>query len=127
MIDAYIDGLKVRRQVMGDEFVDQAFANATEFTRPLQDFITANAWGSVWCRTGLDLKTRSLITVAMLTALGRQAELRGHVRGALNNGASAEEIQEILLHAAVYCGVPLAADAFRTAEPILSEAVTPAP
>lgn len=121
MTDAYIEGLEVRRQVMGDEFVDKAFANATEFTRPLQDFITANAWGSVWCRSGIDLKTRSLITIAMLTALGRQHELRGHVRGALNNGASAAEIQEILLHAAVYCGVPLAADAFRTAEPILAE------
>jgi len=121
MTDAYIEGLEVRRQVMGDEFVDKAFANATEFTRPLQDFITANAWGSVWCRNGIDLKTRSLITIAMLTALGRQHELRGHVRGALNNGASAVEIQEILLHATVYCGVPLAADAFRTAEPILAE------
>lgn len=122
MTDAYIEGLEVRRQVMGDEFVDKAFANATEFTRPLQDFITANAWGSAWCRGGIDLKTRSLITIAMLTALGRQHELRGHVRGALNNGASAAEIQEILLHAAVYCGVPLAADAFRTAEPVLAAA-----
>lgn len=121
MSDAYIEGLKVRRQVMGDEFVDHAFANATKFTLPLQDFITANAWGSVWCRTGIELKTRSLITVAMLTALGRQHELRGHVRGALNNGASPEEIREVLLHAAVYCGVPLAADAFRTAEKILGE------
>lgn len=121
MTDAYIEGLEVGRQVMGDKFVDTAFAHATEFTRPLQDFITANAWGSVWCRDGIDLKTRSLITLAMLTALGRQHELRGHVRGALNNGASAVEIQEILLHAAVYCGVPLAADAFRTAETVLSE------
>lgn len=127
MTDAYIEGLEVRRQVMGDEFVDKAFANATEFTRPLQDFITANAWGSVWCRGGIDLKTRSLITIAMLTALGRQHELRGHVRGALNNGASAAEIQEILLHAAVYCGVPLAADAFRTAEPILAEQALTSP
>lgn len=121
MSDTYTDGLKVRRQVMGDDFVDRAFANASEFTRPLQDFITANAWGSVWCRDGLDLKTRSLITVAMLTALGRQTELRGHLRGALNNGASAAEIQEILLHATVYCGVPLAADAFRTAEAVIAE------
>jgi 4-carboxymuconolactone decarboxylase len=121
MTDAYTAGLKVRRQVMGDDFVDRAFANASEFTRPLQDFITANAWGSVWCRDGLDLKTRSLVTVAMLTALGRQTELRGHLRGALNNGASAAEIQEILLHATVYCGVPLAADAFRTAEAVIAD------
>lgn len=120
MSDAYTDGLKVRRQVMGDDFVDQAFANATEFTRPLQDFITGNAWGSVWCRAGLDLKTRSLITVAMLTALGRQGELRGHIRGALNNGATAAELREVLLHAAVYCGVPVAAEAFRTAEPVIA-------
>lgn len=122
MSDAYTDGLKIRRQVMGDDFVDQAFANASEFTRPLQDFITGHAWGAVWGRPGLDLKTRSLITVAMLTALGRQAELRGHLRGALNNGVSPTEIQEVLLHAAVYCGVPLAADAFRTAEPVLAAA-----
>lgn len=124
MTDNYTDGLTVRRQVMGDEFVEQALDNATEFTKPLQDFITRNAWGSVWCRGGIDLKTRSLITIAILTALGRQHELRGHVRGALNNGASAVEIQEILLHAAVYCGVPLAADAFRSAEPVLSESLT---
>lgn len=82
MTDNYTDGLTVRRQVMGDEFVEQALDNATEFTKPLQDFITRNAWGSVWCRGGIDLKTRSLITIAMLTALGRQHELRGHVRGA---------------------------------------------
>lgn len=121
MRDSYTNGLKIRRQVMGDDFVDRALADASEFTRPLQDFITAQAWGSVWCRPGLDLKTRSLVTVAMLTALGRQHELRGHVRGALNNGATREEIQEILLQAAVYCGVPLAADAFRTVETILSD------
>ena len=127
MTDASIEGLEVRRQVMGDEFVDKAIANATEFTRPLQDFITENAWGSVWCRGGIDLITRSLITLAMRTALGRQHELRGHVRGALNNGASAAEIQEVLLHAAVYCGVPLAADAFRTAEPVLAEQALTSP
>ncbi len=121
MSDAYTAGMKVRRQVMGDEFVDRALANASEFTQPLQDFITTHAWGSVWQRDGLDLKTRSLITVAMLTALGRQHELRGHLRGALNNGATPEEIREVLLHATVYCGVPLAADAFRTAEAVLAE------
>lgn len=121
MGDDYTNGLKIRRQVMGDDFVDQAFAKASSFSLPLQDFITANAWGSVWCRSGLDLKTRSLVTVAMLTALGRQTELRGHVRGALNNGASPAEIQEVLLHAAVYGGVPLAAEAFRTAEAVISE------
>lgn len=119
MTDHYSKGLKIRRQVMGDDFVDRAFAQATDFTRPLQDFITENAWGSVWQREGLDLKTRSLVTVAMLTALGRQHELTGHVRGALNNGVSAAELREVLLHAAVYCGVPAAAEAFRTAEPVI--------
>lgn len=116
MNDAYEQGLAIRRQVMGDDFVDQAFAKTSDFSRPLQEFITENAWGSVWCRGILGLKERSLITVAMLTALGRQHELAGHVRGARNNGATDEEIREVILHAAVYCGVPLASEAMRTAE-----------
>jgi 4-carboxymuconolactone decarboxylase len=115
------DGLQIRKQVMGEEFVAKAFANADDFTRPLQEYITRNAWGTVWCRNGLDLKTRSLTTLAMLTALGRTQELKGHVRGARNNGATVEEIQEVLLHATVYCGVPLAADAFRAAQEVLAE------
>lgn len=120
----YQDGLQMRKQVMGEDFVEKAFANATDFTMPLQDFITRNAWGTVWCRDGLDLKTRSLITVSMLTALGRAHELKGHLRGALNNGASPEEIREVLLHAAVYCGAPLAVDAFRTAQEVMAEAAS---
>jgi len=84
-----------------------------------QEHITAKAWGDVWQRPGLDLKTRSLITVAMLTALGKQHELKGHLRGALNNGATPAELQEVLLHAAVYCGVPAAVDAFRTAAEVV--------
>ena len=116
---AFQAGLKTRRQVMGDDFVDRAFAGATEFTAPIQEFITRNAWGDVWQRPGLDLKTRSLITVAMLTALGRQHELKGHVRGALNNGATVEEIQEVLLHASIYCGVPCAVEAFRSAAEVV--------
>jgi len=108
-------GLATRKQVMGEDFVASAFAGATDFTRPIQEHITAKAWGDVWQRPGLDLKTRSLITVAMLTALGKQHELKGHVRGALNNGVTPAELQEVLLHAAVYCGVPSAVDAFRTA------------
>ncbi|WP_052452568.1 4-carboxymuconolactone decarboxylase [Noviherbaspirillum autotrophicum] len=118
----YQDGLQMRKKVMGEDFVDKAFANATDFTMPLQDFITRNAWGTVWCRDGLDLKTRSLITVSMLTALGRAHELKGHLRGALNNGATPEEIREVLLHAAVYCGAPLAVDAFRTAQEVMADA-----
>ena len=108
-------GQAMRKQVMGEQFVDAAFANADEFTRPLQEYITRNAWGTVWGRDGLDLKTRSLVTLAMLTALGRTHELKGHVRGALTNGATVREIQEVLLHSTVYCGVPLAVDAFRSA------------
>ncbi len=112
-------GLEKRRQVMGEDFVAKAFYKATDFTLPMQHYITRNAWGDVWQRDGLDLKTRSLITVAMLTALGKQHELKGHVRGALNNGASVLEIQEVLLHASVYCGVPSAVEAFRSAAEVV--------
>jgi len=117
--DQYQRGLATRREVMGDPFVDRAMAATTPFTQPIQDHISRAAWGDVWQRPGLDRKTRSLITVAMLTALGKQHELRGHVRGALNNGASVEEIQEVLLHAAVYCGVPASVEAFRTAAEVV--------
>lgn len=112
-------GLATRTQVMGEAFVAKAFGDMTPFTEPMQQHITRRAWGDVWQRGTLDLKTRSLITVAMLTALGKQHELKGHVRGALNNGATAEELQEVLLHAAVYCGVPTAVEAFRTAASVV--------
>lgn len=112
-------GLATRKQVMGEDFVAAAFAGVTDFTRPIQEHITAKAWGDVWQRPGLDLKTRSLITVAMLTAMGKQHELKGHLRGALNNGATPAELQEVLLHAAVYCGVPTAVEAFRTAAEVV--------
>ena len=112
-------GLATLKQVMGEDFVANAFANVTDFTRPIQEHITAKAWGDVWQRPGLDLKTRSLITVAMLTAMGKQHELKSHLRGALNNGVTPAELQEVLLHAAVYCGVPTAVDAFRTAAEVV--------
>lgn len=112
-------GLATRKQVMGEDFVANALGNATPFTQPIQEYITRNAWGDVWQRPGLELKTRSLITVALLTALGRQHELKGHVRGALNNGATPEEIQEVLLHASIYCGLPAAVEAFRTAAEVV--------
>jgi 4-carboxymuconolactone decarboxylase len=121
MDQQYQDGLRVRKQVMGEAFVEKAFAGADDFTAPLQEYITRNAWGTVWCRDGLDMKTRSLITISMLTALGRAHELKGHVRGALNNGATVDEIREVLLHATVYCGVPLAVDAFRSAHEVIKE------
>lgn len=124
MDQQFEDGLRMRKQVMGEDFVEKAFANADDFTMPLQEFVTRNAWGTVWCRDGLDLKTRSLITISMLTALGRAHELKGHLRGALNNGATPEEIREVLLHAAVYCGAPLAVDAFRTAQEVMADATT---
>jgi 4-carboxymuconolactone decarboxylase len=119
-MDSQFDkGLVTRKQVMGEDFVAKALGQATDFTRPMQQYITRNAWGDVWQREGLDLKTRSLITVAMLTALGKQHELKGHVRGALNNGATVAEIQEVLLHASIYCGVPTAVEAFRAAAEVV--------
>jgi 4-carboxymuconolactone decarboxylase len=119
------NGLRARREVMGDDFVERALGSATEFTRPLQEYITRNAWGDVWQRPGLDRRTRSLITVAMLTALGRQHELKGHVRGALNNGATLADIQEVLLHASIYCGLPTAVEAWRSAAEVV-DALPPA-
>lgn len=119
--DQFEQGLQMRQQVMGEEFVAKAFANVDSFTAPLQEFVTRNAWGTTWCRDGLDLKTRSLLTLSMLTALGRAQEIKGHVRGAINNGATMQEIQEVLLHAAIYCGMPLAIDAFRSAHEVLKE------
>lgn len=121
MDSQFEDGLRMRKQVMGEAFVEKAFSNVDAFTAPLQEYVTRNAWGTTWCRDGLDLKTRSLITLSMLTALGRSHEIRGHVRGAVNNGASMKEIQEVLLHASVYCGMPLAVDAFRSAHEVLIE------
>jgi cation:H+ antiporter len=119
MTDQKKPGVEMRRQVMGDVFVDRALGNATEFTQPLQDFVNEHAWGSVWTREGLPLKTRSLITLAALTALKCPQELKGHVRGALNNGCTVEEIREALLHCAVYAGVPAAIDAFRAAQEVI--------
>jgi len=112
-------GVKLRRQVMGNEFVDRALSTTDNFTQPMQDFINEHGWGSTWQREGIDLKTRSLITIAMLAALKCPAELKGHIRGAINNGATKEEIQEVLLHSAVYCGAPAAQEAFRAAKEVL--------
>ena len=118
-MDTKKTGLEMRRQVMGDTFVDHALGNATEFTQPLQEFVNEHAWGGVWNREGLSLKTRSLITLAALTTLKCPQELKGHVRGALNNGCTVEEIRETLLHCAVYAGVPAAMDAFRAAQEVI--------
>ena len=105
------NGLEVRTQVMGEAFVARAQTNTTELTEPLQDWINEHAWGSTWQRPGLPRSTRSLVTIAMLAALKAPAELKGHVRGALNNGCTPAEIQEVLLHSVVYCGAPAAQEA----------------
>ncbi len=119
MDSQYDKGLALRRKAMGDEYVTKALAGATDFTQPIQEAITRRAWGETWQRDGLDLRTRSLVTVAMLIGQGNQHELKAHVRGALNNGATVREIQEVLLHSSVYRGFPAAVDAFRAAAEVI--------
>jgi 4-carboxymuconolactone decarboxylase len=115
------DGDRVRREVLGDKHVDRAHARSTEFTAPFQDFITRYAWGEVWSRPGLDRRERSMITLAALTAVRAEGELELHVRAALRNGLTPEEIREVLLHTAVYAGVPAANTAFAIAQRVLEE------
>ncbi len=114
-------GIDVRREVMGDEFVDRALNSANEFTMPMQKMVTENCWGTVWEREQLPRNVRSLVTIAMLTALKAPTELKGHVRGALRNGCTVEEIREVLLHAIAYCGAPAAIDAFRAANEVIED------
>ena len=117
--EKYVQGMTVRREVLGDEYVDKAINSGTDFTKPLQDLITENCWGEIWTRSAIPKKTRSLITIATLAALKAPAELKGHVRGALRNGCTVEEIQEVLLQATVYCGVPAGVEAFRAAKDVI--------
>ncbi len=117
----YERGLATRRDVLGSEYVDRALERATPFTEPMQELVTEYCWGAVWTREGLDRRTRSLLNLGMLTALNRPQELAAHVRGAVNNGCTEEEIRETLLQAAIYCGVPAALDAFRVAEQALRD------
>ena len=119
--ELYEKGLATRRAVLGDDYVNAAIANADDFSRDLQQLVTQFAWGEVWNRPGLDRKTRSLLNLAMLTALNRPHEFRLHLRGALNNGASQDEVREVLLQTAVYCGVPAAMDSFRQAREVFRE------
>jgi len=112
-------GLATRRAVLGNDYVQAALDRATDFNAPLQELVTRHAWGNTWQRKGIDLKTRSIVTVSMLVALGRMHELKIHVRGALNNGVTKQELQEIFLHASVYCGFPATVDAFRTASEVI--------
>ena len=109
----------IRRDVMGSEHVDNSLGNATAFDMPLQEAAMEHAWGAVWTRDGLDRKTRSIATVSMLIALHAHGELKGHIRGALNNGVSPEEIREIIMHAAAYCGYPAALSAMRVAREVI--------
>ena len=123
----YDTGLEIRRAVVGDEYVDAVLARQDEFTAPFQDFVTRYAWGEVWGRPDLDRRTRSCVTVALLAALGRPQELALHLRGALRNGVTPDELREVLLQTAIYAGVPAANSAFALAQELLAEsAVTPA-
>lgn len=114
-------GLAMRKRVLGNEYVEKSLAAADEYTRPLQELVTEYCWGAVWNRPGLELKTRSLLNVAMLTALNRPHELRIHVGGALTNGCTREEIIETLLQTAIYCGVPAALESTRIAREVFRE------
>ncbi len=115
------DGLKVRKEVLGEKYVDAALKNVDDFNRPMQELVTEYCWGSIWTREGLPRKTRSLLNLAMLTALNRPHEVRAHVLGAINNGVTRDEIMETLLQSAVYCGVPAGIDSFRTAKAVFAE------
>lgn len=112
-------GIAVRRAVLGAEHVDRSLANVSEFSRAMQELVTEYCWGAVWSRPGLQRRDRSLLNIAMLTALNRVAELKLHIRGALNNGVTPVEIREVLLQAGVYCGAPAGLEAFRAAEEVL--------
>ncbi|WP_366655248.1 4-carboxymuconolactone decarboxylase [Fodinicurvata sp. EGI_FJ10296] len=119
--DNYEKGLKIRREVLGAEYVDKAIANADDFNRPLQELVTSYCWGSVWGREELSRRDRSLINLAMLTALNRPHEIKLHLHGALNNGLTKDDIREVLLQTAIYCGVPAAIDSFRIAREVFAE------
>ena len=119
--ERYANGIEVRRAVLGDKHVNRALENKNSFNEEFQDLITRYAWGEIWSRPGLPRHTRSLITIAMLVALNREEEFRLHVRAAANNGVTRDEIREVLLQAAIYCGVPAANSAFHAAEDVLAD------
>ena len=119
--ERYKKGLEIRRDVLGKDYVDQALAKINEFNGPFQEFITRYAWGEVWGRSGLTRRERSLVTLAMLVALDREAEFRLHVRAAFRNGVTVEELRELLLHSGIYCGIPAANAVIRVAEDVINE------
>jgi len=120
----YEAGMKTRREVLGDEYVDRTRTNVNAFNEEFQDLIARYAWGEIWTRPGLDRLTRSLITIAMMVALNREAELKLHIRGAANNGVTRDEIMECLMQTAIYCGVPAANAAFHAAEEVFGSPTT---
>lgn len=119
--DAFEKGLQTRREVLGSEYVDNSIQNAGEFNMPMQELVTEYAWNAIWNRPGLDRRSRSMINLAMLTALNRPHELKLHLKGAINNGLTKDEIREILMQTAIYCGVPAAIDSFRCAKEVFAE------
>jgi 4-carboxymuconolactone decarboxylase len=119
--EAFEKGLKTRREVLGAEYVDASISNADDFNRPMQELVTEYCWNEIWNRPGLDRRTRSFLNLAMITALNRPHELKLHVRGAINNGLTKDEIKEVFLQAAIYCGVPAAIDSFRSAREVFKE------
>lgn len=119
--ETFEKGLAIRRKVLGSEHVDNSFATADDFNRPMQELVTEYCWGEIWGRDGLEQKTRSLLNLAMLSALNRPHEIKVHVRGALNNGVTKAEITEVFLQVAIYCGVPAAIDSFRIARETFTE------
>jgi 4-carboxymuconolactone decarboxylase len=119
--EKFEEGLAVRRAVLGEDYVEKSLANADDFTRPMQELVTEACWGTIWTRPALPRKLRSLVNVALLAALNRPHEFKLHVRGALNNGCTQEEIQEVLLQVAMYCGMPAGVDGFRNAAEVIRE------
>ena len=120
--DVFDKGFEIRKSVLGAEFVEKSFASADDFNRPLQELVTEYCWGAVWGRDTLDKKTRSMLNLAMISALNRPHELKMHIKGALVNGVTREEIREVLLQVAIYAGVPAGVDAFRLAREAMQEA-----
>ena len=119
--ELFEQGLEIRKSVLGDAYVERSLASADEFSMPMQEMVTRNCWGEVWSRPGLERAQRSLINLAMISALNRPHELKVHVRGAINNGCTVDEIKEALLHATIYCGIPAGLDAFKAANEVLTE------
>ena len=119
--ERYTQGQKLRREVLGDRYVDAAAKNTTDFNRPFQEFNTENVWGNIWSRPGLDRRTRALINIGMMTAMGRTEEVKIYLRAAPNIGVTREDVREVLMQTAIYCGVPAALDSFRTAQEIFNE------